>query len=212
MRIKEEDFNKLKQLDRIEIYFKEEQLSKKYEHISSLPLFYVVFGVIGYIILLACVLYQKVPVETVVSLLSTLPNLVKIGIFFAIIIVFYNLYQYLQHQKALEKLRKRLNGKIILILGNHDKEYELEKENFVLIRGSLQIGNLILTHYPLRKEEIPDGFINVHGHIHNKNSFNGINVSVEKTNYEPIELKKLNNSFSSNPFVNFSINRNPSYS
>lgn len=90
-----------------------------------------------------------------------------------------------------KEIKDRLNGTIIIVLGNHDKEYELEKEGFIIVRGSLQIGNLILTHYPLTREEIPTGFINVHGHIHHRESYNGINVSVERTDYKPIELKNL---------------------
>jgi len=33
--------------------------------------------------------------------------------------------------------------------------------------------------------------VNIHGHIHEKESHDGINVSVEKINYEPIELEEL---------------------
>jgi len=87
-------------------------------------------------------------------------------------------------------IREKLNGEIILVMGNHDYE-NMKDIGFIVVKGNLQIGNLILSHRPLLKEDIPKGFINVHGHIHDKKSYNGINVSVERTNYEPVELKEI---------------------
>jgi len=89
-------------------------------------------------------------------------------------------------------IKNKLNGNIILLKGSHDYK-TIREQGFLIINGSLEIGNLIFSHNPLRKEEIPKGFINVHGHIHEKESLNGINVSVEKTNYEPIGLEDLKN-------------------
>jgi calcineurin-like phosphoesterase family protein len=54
---------------------------------------------------------------------------------------------------------------------------------FIIVEGIIQIKNLLLTHRPLLPEQIPEGFVNIHGHIHEKDSLYGINVSVEKTNY-----------------------------
>lgn len=96
----------------------------------------------------------------------------------------------LAETKKIGNIRRKLNGTIILIQGNHDGRIK-ENCGFMIIRGSLQIGKFILSHRPLQKEKIPEGFINIHGHIHDKNSLNGINISVEKTNYEPIELRKI---------------------
>ncbi len=89
-------------------------------------------------------------------------------------------------------IRNKLNGNIILLKGSHDHK-TIREHRFLVIDGTLEIGNLIFSHNPLRKEEIPKGFINIHGHIHEKESLNGVNVSVEKTNYEPIELEDLKN-------------------
>jgi len=87
-------------------------------------------------------------------------------------------------------IRPKLNGIIILIRGNHDKYISKEDDIFV-IEGSLKIYNLILSHEPLSKKEIPNGYINIHGHIHNKKSYNGINVSVEMTDYKPVSIDSL---------------------
>jgi len=87
-------------------------------------------------------------------------------------------------------IRKQLNGVIILVSGNHDYR-NMEDIGFIVVKGNLQIGNLILSHRPLQKDEIPKGFINVHGHIHLKNSYYGINICVEKTNYYPILLENV---------------------
>ena len=90
------------------------------------------------------------------------------------------------------EIKNRLNGNIILIQGNHDNK-SIREAGFIIVKGSLEIENLILSHSPLSKEEIPRGFINIHGHIHEKESLNGINISVEKTNYEPLDLEELKN-------------------
>lgn len=92
--------------------------------------------------------------------------------------------------KEVKELKDSLNGTIFLLKGNHDHKM-LRKAGFIIIKGTLEIGNLIFSHNLLKKEDIPQGFINVHGHIHEKESLHGFNVSVEKMNYEPIELEEL---------------------
>lgn len=94
-------------------------------------------------------------------------------------------------EKEVKELKDSLNGTIFLLKGNHDHKI-LRKAEFIIIKGTLEIGNLIFSHNPLKKEDIPKGFINIHGHIHEKESLHGINVSVDKTNFEPIELESLN--------------------
>jgi calcineurin-like phosphoesterase family protein len=96
----------------------------------------------------------------------------------------------LGNEKEVKELKDFLNGTIFFLKGNHDHKM-LRKVGFIIIRGTLEIGNLIFSHNPLKKEDIPRGFTNVHGHIHEKESLYGFNVSVEKMNYEPIELEEL---------------------
>ena len=93
-------------------------------------------------------------------------------------------------KKEISNLRKRLNGSIILIKGNHDKRASGEA-GFFVINGTIEIGNMIFSHNPLLKEDIPKGFVNIHGHLHEKESLNGINVCVEKINYEPLAIEDL---------------------
>ena len=93
----------------------------------------------------------------------------------------------LGNKEKVKETREKLNGTIVLIKGNHDRV----SEGFIIVEDFIRIGNIIFSHRPIPKNEIPKGCVNVHGHIHEKESLNGINVSVEKTDYEPIELDEL---------------------
>ena len=93
---------------------------------------------------------------------------------------------------------ERLNGKIILIMGNHDKSrtvtWWLRNGIHEVHKGSMIIEDYILSHKPLI--HVPYGMINVHGHIHDLDisviegydEFDHINVCVEKTGFYPIIL------------------------
>ena len=93
----------------------------------------------------------------------------------------------LGNKEKVKETREKLNGTIVLMKGNHDRV----NEGFIVVRDSIQIGNILFSHRPIPKGEVPKGCINVHGHIHEKESLSGINVSVEKTDYEPIILEEL---------------------
>lgn len=85
-------------------------------------------------------------------------------------------------------IRQRLNGTIVLVKGNHDFNISGE-DGFLIIDGNLIIDNIIFSHHPI--EYTPEGYVNIHGHIHHRESYTGINVSVEKTDYRPINLSNL---------------------
>lgn len=98
-------------------------------------------------------------------------------------------------QEMITDLVKRLNGSIILILGNHDKfgKQKFLDCGFKNVHKQLTIGKYILTHRP--KLDLDINMINIHGHTHNKrtylNYFQYINVSCELINYTPINKLRL---------------------
>lgn len=49
-----------------------------------------------------------------------------------------------------------------------------------------------LSHWPVHNDHLPEGWINIHGHIHNRKEYaRHINVSVEVTNYQPDNILNL---------------------
>lgn len=110
-------------------------------------------------------------------------------------------------------LVKNLNGKKYLLKGNHDKwcDSTYSDLGFQVIENPyiLKEYKIILSHIPIPDCNIPHGFINVHGHIHNNKLYECIenydpkefslnihvNVSCEKINYSPINILEINNFF-----------------
>lgn len=98
-------------------------------------------------------------------------------------------------------IMSQLNGKKVLIKGNHDifkiTDY---LEHFYDIRSYHTLANkLILSHIPIHPMEISRFKFNVHGHLHEKIVMdeNGsqhpkyFSVCVEKINYTPIPLETV---------------------
>lgn len=100
---------------------------------------------------------------------------------------------------------ERLNGKIVLIKGNHDifelKEYVKYFED---IRGShvfnsdTKEGRIIATHIPIHLDSLDRFYANVHGHLHDGEVMYGDNpdpyyfcVSMERIDYTPISLEEM---------------------
>lgn len=92
----------------------------------------------------------------------------------------------------IKKIREKINGTIILVQGNHDYK-NMEDCGFIVVKEPIKIKNLVLTHRPLPLEKIPKSFVNVHGHIHEKESTQGINISVDETGFYPVKLDELLN-------------------
>lgn len=97
-------------------------------------------------------------------------------------------------KEVILSIMQGLNGQKVLILGNHDNHsLEFYREvGFINVYyyPILYTNSCIFSHYPL---EDTKGFINIHGHIHEKvigDRFH-INVCVEQTNYTPINIKTL---------------------
>lgn len=104
----------------------------------------------------------------------------------------------LQSQKEeIISLVDRLNGNIILILGNHDRfgKQKFIDCGFVEVHNKLDIGKYILTHRPMPLNKL-ENKINIHGHIHNYDKeldkLKYINVSCEVLDYKPIWMEVQN--------------------
>jgi calcineurin-like phosphoesterase family protein len=88
----------------------------------------------------------------------------------------------------------QLNGKKILIKGNHDIfPLKVYTPYFKDIRGSHEIAGLLLTHIPVHKSQFTRYKANVHGHLHEKTlkERGYYSVCVEQINYTPIALDDL---------------------
>ena len=105
-------------------------------------------------------------------------------------------------KNTISVIAHKLNGHKILVLGNHDRvrKYDWEKLGFerVFRHSFLMDGKFIFSHEPLDK--IPDGKINVYGHVHGSSYFNTLDrnricVCVERWNCAPIEYEFIKNLF-----------------
>lgn len=102
----------------------------------------------------------------------------------------------LTNEREMKEIIPKLKGKKFLIRGNHDKK---SKEFFRSVGFGMMPENplklnkekLILSHKPLADTEIPKGYVNIHGHIHN-NPLHKINPTINKAEYpENLYSEKL---------------------
>ena len=105
------------------------------------------------------------------------------------------------NKQKLTSIVERLNGKIILIKGNHDNHsFSFYNEIFYdFIPYPVIIDDFfILSHYPLFiNKHMP--YVNIHGHLHNtchrsvdfEITLKHYNVCVENTNYTPVDFNEL---------------------
>ena len=95
-------------------------------------------------------------------------------------------------------IRALLNGKVNLIMGNHDtrapEEYIESGFNFVSPYPIILNDFFILSHKPLQLTETTPYF-NLYGHVHNDEKFHDTAtskcVSVERINYTPISMEEI---------------------
>ena len=83
-----------------------------------------------------------------------------------------------------------------LVIGNHDLTGagQLRAQGFDRVWSLMLSGGeppLIWTHYPMTS--VPDGYVNIHGHVHDDppRRTPHINVSVEQLDYAPVPLTAL---------------------
>ena len=116
--------------------------------------------------------------------------------------IVYHLGDFTIDTHNIKSLVDKLNGKIYLIRGNHDgkgiKFYHDVGLEVIPAQTKLDDYKFILSHRPLPDKMIPNGYINIHGHIHNKelddklfDRNKHICVAVERIDYTPIEIDKV---------------------
>ena len=97
--------------------------------------------------------------------------------------------------KESEPLIKRLNGRKILILGNHDKgtigEYKSLGFIDVIKHPIYYSDKIILSHYPVQECFNNPFCINIHGHLHQATVDlpNYFNCNIELNDFKPINIK-----------------------
>ena len=94
----------------------------------------------------------------------------------------------------------RLNGRIRLVMGNHDIFRAREYLEYVDdLKAYWPLDGFILTHVPIHEKSLSRWRGNIHGHLHqNLVTFDSgeidtryINVCCEQINYTPISLEEL---------------------
>ena len=100
----------------------------------------------------------------------------------------------------------KMNGRKFLLLGNHDRQQKLTDEKWVSLGFERVFRNpflldskFIFSHEPL--ETIPDGKVNVYGHVHGSAYFNTMDrnricVCVERWDCAPVEYEFIKRMFS----------------
>ncbi|MBS1954472.1 MAG: metallophosphoesterase family protein [Cyanobacteria bacterium SZAS-4] len=114
---------------------------------------------------------------------------------------------------AMEQYAPRLNGRKILIAGNHDGchpsnhngklgQLSLYKKYFAEVHEELEWNGLLLHHIPYHDDvdhrypeyrPIDNGLILLHGHVHQRWTTNGrqINVGVDVWDYVPVHEEQI---------------------
>ena len=104
---------------------------------------------------------------------------------------------FLTYTEKQMEIMDKLNGNIILIRGNHDRQTDtklIKRLGFKKAYDKLVLEDrYILTHRPI--EEVEKGYINIHGHTHSQreNDDKHFCVSVENTGYRPIPFERIKN-------------------
>ena len=107
-------------------------------------------------------------------------------------------------------IANKLNGIKYLVRGNHDNwsVNTYEEFGFIVLKNApikLEKYKLLLSHTPVNDKQIPNEYINLHGHIHNKNLYEcvekyepseyslekHINISCDVMDFTPISIEEL---------------------
>jgi len=102
----------------------------------------------------------------------------------------------------IKKIREQLNGRIRIVLGNHDRYMPYNKWlelGFDRVYDQPVVIDwfIILSHEPLFLNDFANSnakaYLNIHGHVHGNvyNNSHYVNVCAEKINYSPVNLDNL---------------------
>lgn len=97
----------------------------------------------------------------------------------------------------IEIFRMQLNGKIVLLVGNHDRSLRRMSQSFQSVAHQahfeLQGLRLLLSHKPRPIDPYPPFDYHLHGHVHEKYARRGnqINVGVDVRGFAPATLEEL---------------------
>lgn len=100
--------------------------------------------------------------------------------------------------KKLVDVFNRLNGRKVLIKGNHDNlKLAQYQKYFYDIRAYHVLDKLVLAHVPIHPESLRRWRGQVHGHTHDTYLENPkyYNVCVETTNYAPVDFEEIREYF-----------------
>lgn len=101
-----------------------------------------------------------------------------------------------QNGKQLAAIREKLNGRIILILGNHDCEISQRKWKDLIkideIVTELELPDFYIRHHPPVKYHLSP---TICGHVHNlwkiNKELNAVNIGVDVRNYYPLSYAEI---------------------
>lgn len=109
----------------------------------------------------------------------------------------YLLGDVVMNRRCLSILERINTKKRVLIKGNHDiftlKDYSKYFRDIRAYKVMPKYG-IIFSHIPIHPNNLMARFkLNVHGHLHEKNYDDEkyMNICVEQTNYEPVELQEI---------------------
>ena len=100
------------------------------------------------------------------------------------------------HSSRLPVILRKLKGRKILILGNHDeiKPFTYIKYGFESVHTSLIYrGTYLLCHDPALATVVPKDWFVIHGHVHGLYKFckNCMNVGVDQWDFYPVSIDEL---------------------
>lgn len=94
--------------------------------------------------------------------------------------------------------RSRLNGRIIFIVGNHDKRRDIENAGFESIHDLLQVSidgtPIVLCHYAMRVwNKSHHGALHLYGHSHGTlpGTNQSLDVGVDCWGFQPVSLHEI---------------------